>query len=148
EGVLALVEAMATLGDWYQMHNRRQAAQRAYADAYRALAEHENAEALLPRQFDRIVFLPTFSTFDEQKKQALGLSPDSGARQGYIDRLLRVSKYGRVSILSVLSQELAGVERGDVQVGSNRRRFTISHRLVDDEPADSDQERYPFPFWH
>lgn len=148
EGVLALVEAMATLGDWYQMHNRRQAAQRAYADAYRALAEHENAEALLPRQFDRIVFLPTFSTFDEQKKQALGLSPDSGARQGYIDLSFNVSKYGRVSNLEVLAKEPAGVERVDVQVASHLRAYTIRPRLVDGEPADSEQERYRFPFWY
>jgi len=148
EASLAQAEAMAALGDWYQMHNRRQAAQRAYADAYRFLAEHERAETLLPRQFDRIVFLPTFSTFDEQKKQALGLSPHSGARQGYIDLSFNVSKYGRVSDLEVLAKEPAGVERVDVQVGSHLRAYTIRPRMKDGIPADSERERYRFPFWY
>jgi len=148
EALLAQVEAMAALGDWYQMHNRRRAAQRAYADAYRALAERENAEVLLQKQFDRIVFLPTFSTFDEQKKQALGLSPDSGARQGYIDLSFNVSKYGRVSNLQVLAKEPAGVERVDVQVSSYLRAYTIRPRIEGGEPADSEGERYRFPFWY
>src|SRR5690606_21250431 len=121
EALLAQVEAMAALGDWYQMHNRRRAAQRAYADAYRALAERENAEVLLQKQFDRIVFLPTFSTFDEPKKQALGLSPDSGARQGYIELCFDVSKYGRVSHLQVLAKEPARVARVHVHVASYLR---------------------------
>jgi len=148
EAVLARVEAMAVLGDWYQMHNRRQAALRAYEDAYKALAEHENAAELLEKQFARIVFLPTFSTFDEQKKQALGLSPDSGARQGYIDLSFNVSKYGRVSNLQVLAKEPAGVERVDVQVAGHLRAYTIRPRIKDGVTVDSEGERYRFPFWY
>src|SRR5690606_19809884 len=130
EALLRRSEAIAALGDWYQMHGRRQAAMRAYEDAYRTLAEHEQARELLQKQFGHIVFLPTFSTFDEQKKLALGLNPDSGARQGHIDVSFNVSRYGRVDDLQVLAMEPAGMERVESQVTGHLRAFTVRPRIA------------------
>src|SRR5690606_13392289 len=137
----ARIEAMAALGDWYQMHDRRQAAQRTYRDAYMLMAEHEQADTLLEQQFGRIAFLPTFSRFDEQRKQALGLNPDSGARRGYIDLSFSVSKYGRVNDVQVLAEEPEGMERVENQVASHLRAFTIRPRIVDGEAVNSENER-------
>jgi tetratricopeptide (TPR) repeat protein len=140
--------ALAGLGDWYLLRDRRQAAIRTYEEAYEQLAAAENSEDLLSQVFDEIVFLPTFSEFDEQRKEANGVGPDSGARMGYVDLAFDVNQYGRLSNFEVLAIQPEELTRADIQVISSMRSTLVRPRIDEDGPMSSDLERYRFNFWY
>ncbi|MCB1648940.1 MAG: hypothetical protein H7A05_07830 [Pseudomonadales bacterium] len=148
ENLLGRARALAELGDWYLMRERRQAAMRAYKDAYDQLAAAPDGEELLPRVFGEIVFLPAFSRFDAQRKEAVGVGPDTGARMGYVDMAFDVSEYGRLSNFEVLAVEPEDAVRADVQVISAIKSTLVRPRIIAGEATESRLERYRFSFWY
>ncbi len=146
--LLFRAQAIANLGDWYLVRDRRQAAMRIYKDAYDLLSSAEGSEELTQGAFDKIVFLPTYSTFDEEKKEALGLNPDSGAHMGYIDMSFDVSQYGRATNFEALAMEPAGLERVEGQVVDMVRSNFVRPRISDGKTVPSTGERYRFAFWY
>ncbi|MCP5357674.1 MAG: hypothetical protein H7A06_05990 [Pseudomonadales bacterium] len=148
DNLMNRARAMAELGDWYLIRDRRQAAMQTYKDAYDQLAAAPNGEALLPQVFGEIAFLPTYASFDEQRKEAYGVGPDTGARMGYVDLAFDVSQYGRLSNFEVLAMEPADAERADIQVISAVRSTLVRPKIVDGETTKSEVERYRFSFWY
>lgn len=145
---IARAKALAALGDWYLTNGRRQAARDAYKQAYdRLIADAVRAE-LVQEVFGEIVFLPAFSSFEEQKKAALGLGPDTGARMGYIDISFDVNQYGRLSNFEVLKLYPEELARVDIQVLRSLRSTLVRPKIVEGEPVSSDMERYRFNFWY
>ena len=140
--------ALAELGDWYLLRERRQAAMRTYEEAFEQLASVENSAELLSQVFGEIVFLPTFSEFDEQRKQASGVGPDSGARMGYVDLAFDVNQYGRLSNFEVLSLQPEEMTRADIQVISSIRSTLVRPKIDQDGAVSSELERYRFNFWY
>lgn len=148
ENLVERTRALAELGDWYLLRDRRQAAMRTYEEAYEQLAVVENSEELLSQIFGEIVFLPTFSVFDEQLKEANGVGPDSGARMGYVDLAFDVNQYGRISNFEVLAIQPEEMIRADIQVISSMRSALVRPKISQDGPVSSDLERYRFNFWY
>lgn len=145
---LLRVQATANLGDWYLMRERRQAAMRAYEDAYEQLLAEENSAEVIQQVFGEIVFLPTFSTFAEEKKEAFNIGADSGARQGYVDMSFDVSQYGRATNFELLAQEPPDLARVQMQVVSMMRAHLVRPRIVEGRTVSSEGERYRFHFWY
>lgn len=148
ETALLKAQAMANLGDWYLLRERRQAAMRAYRDAYEVLSAEENSETLVQQVFGKIVFLPTFSTFAEEKKEAFNLDADSGARLGYVDMSFDVSQYGRATNFELLAVEPPDLTRVEMQVISMVRAQLVRPRIIEGKTTSSDGERYRFHFWY
>lgn len=148
ENLMARARAQAELGDWFLLRDRRQAALRAYEEAYEQLLAAENGEALVSQVFGEIVFLPSFSAFDEQRKEAYGVGPDSGARMGYVDLAFDVNQYGRLSNFEVLAMQPEDLERADIQVISSVRSNLVRPKVVDGDTIASEIERYRFNFWY
>lgn len=148
ENLMGRARAQAELGDWYLLRDRRQAAMNTYEEAYEQLAASENSADLLSQVFGEIVFLPTFSAFDEQRKAAYGVGPDSGARMGYVDLAFDVNQYGRLSNFEVLSVEPEDMTRADIQVISSIRSTLVRPKIEADGAVSSDLERYRFNFWY
>jgi len=145
---LLKAQATANLGDWYLMRERRQAAMRAYEDAYEQLLAEENSAELIQQVFGEIVFLPTFSTFADEKKEAFNIGADSGARQGYVDMSFDVSQYGRATNFDLLAQEPPDLTRVQMQVVSMVRAQLVRPRIVEGRTVSSDGEKYRFHFWY
>ena len=148
ENLVGRARAQAELGDWYLLRDRRQAAMDTYEEAYEQLAANENSADLLSQVFGEIVFLPTFSAFDEQRKEAYGVGPDSGARMGHVDLAFDVNQYGRLSNFEVLSVEPEDMTRADVQVISSVRSTLVRPKIEKDGAISSELERYRFNFWY
>jgi tetratricopeptide (TPR) repeat protein len=145
---IAKAQAIADLGDWYMIQSRRPAAMRAYRDAYEALQDSERADELAQQIFGEIVFLPKFSNFDDTKKEALGIHPDSGARLGYVDMSFDVSQYGRANNFEVLAQEPPGLTRVDSEIISTVRNNMVRPIIIDGRTINSTAQRYRFHFWY
>lgn len=146
--LLLRVQSIANLGDWYLLRRQQQVAMRAYEEAYNLLSGAEDGEALIQETFDKIVFLPTYSTFAEEKKEALRLNPDSGAHMGYIDMSFDVTQYGRANNFETLAMEPAGLERVEGQVVEMVRNNFVRPRISGGKAISSAGERYRFAFWY
>lgn len=145
---IMLAHAKAELGDWYLLRERRQAAMRVYKEAFDELLQSEGGETLAQEVFGEIVFLPAFSTFDAQKKEALGLNADSGARIGHVDIAFDVSQYGRMTNFEILAQEPTDLRRIDLQVISALRSMIARPKVVDGRTVASVDERFRIHFWY
>jgi tetratricopeptide (TPR) repeat protein len=145
---MMLARARAELGDWYLLRDRRQAAMRVYQEAWDELTAVPEGSELAQQVFGDIVFLPAFSTFDAEKKEALGLNADSGARIGHVDVAFDVSKYGRMTNFEILAQEPADLRRVDLQIISALRGMMARPRLEEGRTVESLDERYRIHFWY
>ncbi len=144
---IMLARARAELADWYLQRDRRQAALRLYEEAWQALAESDGAE-LAQQVFGEIEFLPSFTSFAAEKKEALGLNVDSGARIGHVDVSFHVSRYGRMTDFEVLAQEPPELRRIELQIISAMRDRMARPRMVEGRTVDSPGERYRIHFWY
>ena len=145
---MMLAQARAELGDWYLLRDRRQAAMRVYKETWDELMAEPEGGTLAQQVFGDIVFLPAFSSFDAEKKEALGLNADSGARIGHVDIAFDVSKYGRMTNFEILAQEPADLRRVDMQIISALRGMMARPRVVEGRTVESLDERYRIHFWY
>lgn len=148
ENLMGRARALAEIGDWYLLRDRRQAAMQTYEEAYEQLSSVENSAELLSQVFGEIVFLPTFSAFDEQRQEAYGVGPDSGARMGYVDLAFDVNQYGRLNNFEVLAIEPEEMTRADIQVISSIRSTLVRPKIDETGAISSELERYRFNFWY
>jgi tetratricopeptide (TPR) repeat protein len=148
EARMMLAQARAELGDWYLLRDRRQAAMRVYKETWDELMAEPEGGTLAQQVFGEIVFLPAFSSFDAEKKEALGLNADSGARIGHVDIAFDVSKYGRMTNFEILAQEPADLRRVDMQIISALRGMMARPRVVEGRTVESLDERYRIHFWY
>ena len=148
EARMMLAQARAELGDWYLLRDRRQAAMRVYKETWDELMAEPEGGTLAQQVFGDIVFLPAFSSFDAEKKEALGLNADSGARIGHVDIAFDVSKYGRMTNFEILAQEPADLRRVDMQIISALRGMMARPRVVEGRTVESLDERYRIHFWY
>ncbi len=144
---MMLARARAELADWYLQRDRRQAALRLYEQAWQALAESDGPE-LAQQAFSEIVFLPSFTSFAAEKKEALGLNVDSGARIGYVDVAFDVSRYGRMTDFEILAQEPPELRRIELQIISAMRDRMARPRMAEGRTVDSPGERFRIHFWY
>ncbi len=144
---IMLARARAELADWYLQRDRRQAALRLYEEAWQALVESDGPE-LAQEVFGEIVFLPSFTSFAAEKKEALGLDVDSGARIGYVDVAFDVSRYGRMTDFEILAQEPPELRRIELQIIGGMRDRMARPKMAEGRTVDSPGERFRIHFWY
>ncbi len=144
---IMLARARAELADWYLQRDRRQAALRLYEEAWQALVESDGPE-LAQQTFGETVFLPSFTSFAAEKKEALGLTVDSGARIGYVDVAFDVSRYGRMTDFEILAQEPPELRRIELQIISAMRDRMARPKMAEGRTVDSPGERFRIHFWY
>ncbi len=147
ESRIMLARARAELADWYLQRDRRQAALRLYEEAWQSLVESDGPE-LAQEVFGEIVFLPSFTSFAAEKKEALGLDVDSGARIGYVDVAFDVSRYGRMTDFEILAQEPPELRRIELQIIGGMRDRMARPKMAEGRTVDSPGERFRIHFWY
>ena len=148
ENKIALANAVAELGDWYLINDRRQAALNTYEEAYELLANEDNSDALLQQMFSEVVFIPTYSNFNEQRMEAYGVGPDTGSRMGYVDIAFDVNQYGRLNNFEILQLFPDDIARADIQVLNSIRSTLVRPKIKEGKTVSSDMERFRFNFWY
>ncbi len=131
--------AMAELGDWYLLFNRRQTAFRSYREAYDILAEEGPEQPAL--LFDQLVSLPGF--IDTNQAQLY-----EGFQQGYVDVIMDINQYGRTSSIDVLAVYPEVESRASSDVVRRARMMTFRPRLDESGPVMTRGVRMRFPYWY
>jgi tetratricopeptide (TPR) repeat protein len=128
-------EALAKLGDWYLLFERRQAAMRLYTEAWQLL------EAESPEQaqtfFATVQLLPQFSSFSEQRRAAAArgrMAPAS--ERGYVDLAFDVSQYGRLGNIEVMQIDPPDEEPRIHRLLRDLRQSVVRPRFENGEPVD------------
>lgn len=104
DDALAIAEAFANLADWYLLFGRGDEAEEQYRNAWRLLANQDNANALLESAFGRIVRMPTYAT-DGQWIESDADPRTEALRFDYADVMFDVSAGGSVRNVRVITQE-------------------------------------------
>ncbi|MFM1897620.1 MAG: hypothetical protein RLZZ385_2694 [Pseudomonadota bacterium] len=101
-------QALAELGDWYLIFERRRAAADQYRLAYELLSEQAQGQQLIDELFGHVVPLPAFSGSVEEMAFNPVVPETEGRelRSGYADVAVEVNDYGLVSNVDVLSAEI------------------------------------------
>ncbi len=127
-------EAIAMLGDWYLLFDRRQAGMRHYREAWELLAGESPEQA--HEFFARVQLLPQFNNFSEQRRLAAVGRREGGAEYGYVDLSFNVNQYGRLSNVDVLAIVPDDSERRVNRLLRELRQSVVRPRLEDGEPVD------------
>ena len=138
-------QALAELGDWYMVFNRRQSGFKMYRDAYDILLENGRDEA--EQFFEQLVTLPSFIV-EEVAGSVLTDGSGQPLRQGYVDVSLNVNQYGRSTNVQLLSVEPPDASRASLEVVRMARGMTFRPRLEDRTPIEVREARLRFPFWY
>lgn len=127
-------EALAKLGDWYLLFDRRQAAIRLYSEAWEMLAAEspEQAQAF----FATVQILPQFSNFGEQRRAAGVNRRASAGQRGHVDLVFNVSQFGRLGNIEVVRIEPPDEEARLHRLLRDLRQSVVRPRFENGEPVD------------
>lgn len=144
--VLDRAEAIARLGDWYVLFDRRRSATEAYERAWQLLAAHDpqQAEAF----FARVPVLPQFPTFSDERRLAVHEVIPENMQAGYVDVRLAVNQHGRARNIEVVDRLPADKEQVSARLARDLRTTRLRPRVVDGETVDTDRVSLRFPYWY
>ena len=143
--------ALADLGDWYLIFERRRAAAEQYQLAYDLLSNLENGQQLIDELFGKVVPLPAFSgTVDELNLNPVLVETEGRElRSGYADVVVEVNNYGLVSNVEVTSAELT---EEDARIHTLLRRKVRSSvfrpKIESGEMVRSDGNHFRYRYWY
>ncbi len=145
----ALAEAIAHLGDWYLMFDRRRGTLDSYRLAWEILQAQENGEELTERLFGSVTPLPAF-TSSVQIPDAYYRTKDGSKALNfdYTDLTFDVTEKGLVRNVRSVSEETeanqAQLSKLRIWVRSNRFRPLI----VDGVPQRSNENHFRYRYWY
>lgn len=151
DDALAIAEAFANLADWYLLFGRGDEAEEQYMNAWRLLANQDNADALLEAAFGRIVRMPTFATdaqIDAQWIESGDEAPAQTLRFDYADVMFDVSSGGSVRNVRVITQE---TDENEFQLRKLRRMVrdsTFRPIIKGGEPRRSEDNVLRYRYWY
>lgn len=138
--------ALARLGDWYLLFDRRRAATERYREAWNVLAEEDPRAAA--GFFSEVVFLPGFTTFVEEQKSSITDLDGEEPNLGYLDLQLDISRYGSTRNVSVVGEQPEMDGRMSRTLQREVQNSTLRPRMVDGEPVDTEAVVYRIPYWY
>jgi tetratricopeptide (TPR) repeat protein len=145
EGIeLRRAQALAELGDWYMVFNRRQSGFRVYRDVYDILVEDGRDQT--EQFFEQLVALPGFLV--EEEGPVLTANSGRPLRQGYVDVMLDINQYGRASNVQALAVEPPDASMAGSEVVRMARAMNFRPRLGERDPIEVKEARLRFPFWY
>ncbi|MEX1198855.1 MAG: hypothetical protein WEB57_13475 [Pseudohongiellaceae bacterium] len=140
------VEALARLGDWYLLFDRRQASTDAYRQAWNLLREQEAAQP--ETVFDSVEVLPRFTSFAEQRRFAARDRLPQGMQRGHVDVRLDVNRYGRADDVEVIGGDPVTIEEVGSRLSRNLRAMRLRPRIENGEPVDAEDVLLRLPYWY
>lgn len=139
-------EAIARLGDWYLLFDRRGSANEAYTRAWHLLHERSPEQARV--FFDMVPVLPQFPTFNDARRLAVHEAIPAQVSSGHIDVEMTVNRFGRISGSEVVALVPAGSEQVSNRLMRDLRDARARPRVVDGEVVDTERVVMRFPYWY
>lgn len=143
---LDTAEALARLGDWYLLFDRRQASSEAYRQAWELVQSQDAAH--LEEVFDAVQVLPRFTSFADQRRFAMQGRLPQGMQRGYVDVQLDVNRYGRADDVEVIGGDPVTIEEVESRLSRNLRSMRLRPRIEDGEPVDAEDVVLRLPYWY
>jgi len=144
-GVLEIAEALARLGDWYLMFDRRRASIEAYRQAWDLLQVSDTARPA--DLFDEVRILPRFTNFPEQRRLAMP-GPPEAVERGYVDVRLDANRYGRARDVEVIGGDPVTIDEVESRVARDLSSMRLRPRLENGEPVDAEDVIVRLPYWY
>ena len=148
DDVYVIAEAIANLGDWYTIFERRNAASDRYNQAYLLLAEMDDGEELIQQLFGQVIPIPTFGIPTNLEKASTNDAEPQGLRSGYADLAFDVTANGVVRRLQMLSE---ADEENSLPLTWLRREVRTSYfrpLVVDGRPVRSANNQFRYRYWY
>lgn len=139
-------EALARLGDWYLLFDRRQASTDAYRQAWELVREQAAAQS--EEAFDSVQVLPRFTTFADQRRFAAEGRMPQGMQRGHVDVQLDVNRYGRADDVEVIGGDPVTIEEVESRLSRNLRAMRLRPRIENGEPVDAEDVVLRLPYWY
>jgi tetratricopeptide (TPR) repeat protein len=127
-------EALAKLGDWYLLFDRRQAAMRLYGEAWQLLEAESPGQA--QEFFATVQILPQFSNFHEQRRAAAAGRTGQAFERGFVDLSFNISPFGRLGNIEVMYIDPADEEPRIHRLLRDLRQSVVRPRFEDGEPVE------------
>ena len=144
-----LAEAIANLGDWYLVFDRRREANDHYQAAWLILQEEENSEELSASLFGQVVALPAFSETTTNPAAVYQNGLDSEVLSyDFVELTLDVSEAGTVRNARVVSEETEENSMMNNRVRSTVRSSYFRPLIVDGMPQRSNGHRFRYRYWY
>ncbi len=144
--LLDVAEALARLGDWYLLFDRRQASRDAYERAWTLVSEQ--APGKLEEAFGAVQVLPRFTSFSDQRRYAADGGLRGAMQRGHVDVKLRVSRYGRADDVEVIGGDPVTIEEVESRLSRNLRSMRLRPRLQEGELVDTEDVVLRLPYWY
>ena len=148
DDVYVTAEAIANLGDWYTIFERRNAASDRYNQAYQLLAEMDDGAELIQQLFGQVIPIPTFGIPTNLEKASSNDPQPQGLRNGYADLAFDVTENGVVRRLQMLSE---ADEENSLPLTRLRREVRTSYfrpLVVDGRPVRSANNQFRYRYWY
>jgi len=150
DSVPELAEALANLGDWYLLFERRRRAITRYTQAWEILSISENGENQLQQLFAQVVPLPTFADQAVNFGRIdLAVKKDSGEHAfATVDFVFDVTTNGTVRSIRMLTEQTS---KNSTLLGRVRRQLRNSmFRPVIEEgrPVRTKGNHFRYRYWY
>ncbi len=149
DDLYAQAEALANLGDWYILFQRRRTAQEHYIRAWELLADQENAEELQTRLFGQVVPLPTFETEPRViLRRGTELMSPADLQEGMADLRFTVTRNGETRNVELLTEETPENTDQVTRVARELRQTMFRPVIEDGVITDKENNLVRIRFWY
>lgn len=144
-----LAEALANLGDWYLIFERRRLAGERYLQAWTLLVGRDDGEEAIQRLFGQVVPVPTFSTnSDLMFANSASASQEEPLQYGYADFSFDVTVSGGTRNVRLLSEETPENENLLSRLRREVRLTSFRPLIVDGQPVRSNDNQFRWRYWY
>lgn len=149
EDPFLLAEALANLGDWYILFQRRRSADEYYQRAWEILSEQENGAELQSRLFGKVVPIPTFDTEPRAilRRSSELMSPED-LRIGIADLSFTVTRNGQVRNVVLLTEETPENTGQVTRVARELRQSLFRPLMVEGTAVESEDNLVRIRYWY
>jgi len=144
-----LAAALADLGDWFLMFERRRTAQGLYAEAMEVLAGSANEEESMQKLFGQVVPIPTFANSVENLlTKPITTAEGKSLTSDYVDVVFDVSPNGTTRNIEILSEETDYNSSQFSRLERVVRNGYFRPLMVDGELVRSDRNYFRYRYWY
>lgn len=144
-----LASALADLGDWYLLFERRRTAQDLYKEAWDILATTENGEQHIQRLFGQVTPIPTFTdSIDNLLTTPITKTDGTTLSYDYADVVFDVTDSGKARNIEILSEETEYNSGLFSRLQREIRGSYFRPIIVDGEVVRSDRNYFRYRYWY
>jgi len=144
-----LASALADLGDWFLMFERRRASQDLYIEALNILQKTDDAEASIEKLFGQVVPIPTFSNSVENLlTKPLTTADGKSLNSDFVDVVFDVMPTGTTRNIQILSEQNEFNQAMFSRLERVVRDSYFRPKIVNGEPVRSEQNYFRYRYWY